>query len=464
MNPVLYYTYRTLINGFCSISSFIFFLHFLKLKEKYNDKKFKLCAVFYFISTILQIPNNIDHLNSFAWVTLLYFIFQMIFVCKTFDGNTGHKLMLFFTDKLLDVMSIGAISALSGILTYIGVNIFSDYVTPTGYLSYKFIYFFSMNLLAMPIKIISALIIEKLLKLLKKVQNLSFILVPLSFVSIFSGYIFTYYEFMSTITFVAPLVILGCVFGIIGYILMFFNYNDIKQKTIFEQRLYFAQKNQEELFKSIDILAETQNAQRRINHDYKNQLNTISMLLKQKEYDKAEKLIDNIFETVHENSSTYCANTIINATVNYKAYIANAKHIKFNTDIIAPEEIPNISEMNLCSLFSNFIDNAIEANEQIPEDERYVNIKVRCNKMMLIIQSENPVKNNIEIPKGTLPKTTKQDKDNHGLGLSIINKIARESGGLSEFTCENNIAKLYIRIVLDSEHLHELATEDYTPA
>lgn len=280
MDILLHYVYTTLINGFCTIASFIFFLHFLNLKEQYNDKKLQTCMIFYFISIFLQIPNSIDSANTFVWVTPLYFVFQIIFICKVFEGKTGYKIMLFFEDKLLDTVSMLFITSISSYLMSKGVNIFTGHITSTGYMQYNLLYLFIMNLLAIPIKIISALIIEKMMKLLKKVQNLSFVFVPLSMISIFSAYILTYFEFISKITFVPFLFILGGILGILGYILMFFNYNDLKQKTILELQLYYSNKTQSELFHSIDILTEAQNKQRKFNHDYKNQLNALSMLFK----------------------------------------------------------------------------------------------------------------------------------------------------------------------------------------
>lgn len=450
MDILLHYVYTTLINGFCTIASFIFFLHFLNLKEKYNDKKLQTCMIFYFISIFLQIPNSIDSANTFVWVTPLYFVFQIIFICKVFEGKTGYKIMLFFEDKLLDTVSMLFITSISSFLMSKGVDIFTGHITSTGYMQYNLLYLFIMNLLAIPIKIISALIIEKMTKLLKKVRNLSFIFVPLSMISIFSAYILTYFEFISKITFVPFLFILGGILGILGYILMFFNYNDLKQKTILELQLYYSNKTQSELFHSIDILTEAQNKQKKFNHDYKNQLNALSMLLKTNNYEKADSFINDILETIQQNESyTYCVNPTVNATLNYKAYIAQKNNIKLITDIVIPEETENVSEMDLCSLFSNLLDNAIEAVSRLPEEERYINIKARCNKIMLIVETQNPVKENIKVEKGKLPKTTKTNKTEHGMGLSIIEKIAKQSGGMMEFSCEGNIVKLYVRLILN---------------
>lgn len=364
--------------------------------------------------------------------------------------------MLFFEDKLLDTVSMLFITSISSYLMSKGVDIFTCHITSNVYMQYNLLYFFIMNLLAVPIKIISALIIGKMMKLLKKVRNLSFLFVPLSTISIFSAYIFTYFEFISKITFVPFLFILGGILGILGYILMFFNYNDLKQKTILELQLYYSNKTQSELFHSIDILTKAQNKQKKFNHNYKNQLNALSMLLKTKNYEKADSFINDILKTIEQNESyTYCVNPTVNATLNYKAHIAQKNNIKLITDIVIPEEIENVSETDLCSLFSNLLDNAIEAVSLLPEEERYINVKARCNKIMFIVETQNPVKENIEVEKGKLPKTTKPNKAEHGLGLSIIEKIAKQSGGMMEFSCEDKIAKLYVKLILKNNLQNE---------
>lgn len=123
---------------------------------------------------------------------------------------------------------------------------------------------------------------------------------------------------------------------------------------------------------------------------------------------------------------------------------------------MVPDETESISETDLCSLFSNLLDNAIEAVSLLPEEERYINVKARCNKIMLIVETQNPVKENIKVEKGKLPKTTKANKTDHGLGLSIIEKIAKQSGGMMEFSCEDKIAKIYVRLILNQKLQNEV--------
>lgn len=84
---------------------------------------------------------------------------------------------------------------------------------------------------------------------------------------------------------------------------------------------------------------------------------------------------------------------------------------------------------DLCTIFGNALDNAIESvTMESDPDKRLIHVSVSAQKGFLIIQMENYCGQEVIIENG-LPRTTKSDKKNHGFGLKSIRNSAKKYGG-----------------------------------
>ena len=94
--------------------------------------------------------------------------------------------------------------------------------------------------------------------------------------------------------------------------------------------------------------------------------------------------------------------------------------------------------MDLCSLFGNALDNAIESVEKLPDSEqRLIHLVVARQKGFLWIRVENTYDGAFQAD-GNLPKTTKSDARYHGYGLKSIYDTAEKYGGTAEITTQEN--------------------------
>lgn len=94
--------------------------------------------------------------------------------------------------------------------------------------------------------------------------------------------------------------------------------------------------------------------------------------------------------------------------------------------------------MDLCSLFGNALDNAIESVEKLPDSEqRLIHLVVARQKSFLWIRVENTYDGAFRAD-GNLPKTTKTDARYHGYGLKSIYDTAEKYGGTAEITTQEN--------------------------
>ena len=100
--------------------------------------------------------------------------------------------------------------------------------------------------------------------------------------------------------------------------------------------------------------------------------------------------------------------------------------------------------MDLLSILSNVIDNAIEAVIGVNID-RNINIKISKYKEYLFICISNTSNKD---PRNIIRKseTTKKDKLNHGLGFKIVKGIVEKYNGSIEYSYENNLFTIKILV------------------
>lgn len=84
---------------------------------------------------------------------------------------------------------------------------------------------------------------------------------------------------------------------------------------------------------------------------------------------------------------------------------------------------------DICSIFGNILDNAIEAVMNLEnEEDRIISIKVQKKNGMIIITTDNYYNGSIILKDG-LPMTKKDNISYHGFGLKSIKRTAKKYGG-----------------------------------
>jgi sensor histidine kinase regulating citrate/malate metabolism len=102
--------------------------------------------------------------------------------------------------------------------------------------------------------------------------------------------------------------------------------------------------------------------------------------------------------------------------------------------------------MDLCSVFGNALDNAIESALKIDDlEKRLIKIAIYSKNKLLLIRIENFFLNPLQIFNGNF-LTTKKDTQYHGYGLKSIKSIVEKYGGSVSITTNNNWFRLVILI------------------
>lgn len=130
-------------------------------------------------------------------------------------------------------------------------------------------------------------------------------------------------------------------------------------------------------------------------------------------YEAQNKTGNGVLDTVLTGKSMYCQKHQITLTC-----VADGTLLNF------------MDVMDICSIFGNALDNAIECEKRITEKEkRLIHVTVSMQKGFVLLKFENYYEGRLEFEDG-LPVTTKPDTDFHGYGLKSIKSTAQKYGGM----------------------------------
>ena len=137
----------------------------------------------------------------------------------------------------------------------------------------------------------------------------------------------------------------------------------------------------------------------------------------------------------------HTGNDFLDIIIRDKAEKAREKRIDFSA-FIDFGGVDFIEPLDISTLFGNGIDNAIEASEKLPEEQRVILVKAGKVQDFVSILIEN----NCTEEAHADGHTTKADKFLHGFGISNMKKAAEKYGGSCTTTQENG--KFTLKILL----------------
>ena len=162
-----------------------------------------------------------------------------------------------------------------------------------------------------------------------------------------------------------------------------------------------------------------------LKHDMRNLLLVTANLIEQEQPGEAARLLE---EKIHQIDKIYrlvdTDNEYANAILNQKLSEAGAVGIEARCVILTT--FAGIGNQDICSLFSNLLDNAIEAYEG-NSDTPWLEILVEGDEDALEIICRNSIYKSLRVDHNNRFLTTKAGK--HGYGSRIIRETAEKYGG-----------------------------------
>ncbi len=176
----------------------------------------------------------------------------------------------------------------------------------------------------------------------------------------------------------------------------------------------------------------------RFRHDYKNMLIAVQEMIHEGDTKGAVALLgkENSGLSSRDLQKFDTGNGIVDAILSEKQNLALSCHTQIQFEGAVPSV--KFAPTDLCVIFGNTLDNAIEACEKIPlddlPDERVIRISCRCAGGFFFIRISNPVKEDIAISHNIM-KTSKQNKAEHGFGLYSLKQAISKYNGTMNLQC-----------------------------
>ena len=194
-------------------------------------------------------------------------------------------------------------------------------------------------------------------------------------------------------------------------------------------RIYLEQEKSSQYHSQISVykmLTEQYRQSERLRHDMKNHIIALSALSRNKEWEKLDDYLKNMEGTALDTAGDLTGNKAVDAILYQKQRQAEWENIKWECDVRMPKECC-INEFDLCVLFGNILDNALEACGRMRGDEcRFINIQAKTVKKCFLIEVKNSMDKAEKFTEGC---TNKGDSQKHGIGLMNVSDVVDSYNG-----------------------------------
>lgn len=175
---------------------------------------------------------------------------------------------------------------------------------------------------------------------------------------------------------------------------------------------------------------------RLLQHDIADQLQTVQLLLDNQDTAAAKDLLGEIDRKIAANKlPVYTENAPVNAILGMKLQQGEQQGLRFDVRINLPAHVPGVKLMDLNLVFLNLLNNAMEGCAALPnQEDKCICIKASCTSERLIVKVTNPVNPDLLRTNGKRLQTTKADPEQHGMGITILQRVVKKYDG--EFLAE----------------------------
>lgn len=186
---------------------------------------------------------------------------------------------------------------------------------------------------------------------------------------------------------------------------------------------------------------EAQKETHRFRHDIRNYLVCLNMLLEEQKTEEAEKYLKSLLHDVWELSpKAVTGDEMLDCIFSAKWSRMQQEGILFEVDGVLDGGLP-WKPIDICSVFANALDNAIEACMKITEEQlREIRVSLKHTNQFYFIEMSNTVQENVDCRRllsSTISYTSKENQHLHGFGLQNMRRTVEKYGGVLRLDCQN---------------------------
>lgn len=232
--------------------------------------------------------------------------------------------------------------------------------------------------------------------------------------------------------------------------------------NLYQKNLALTEENRQKQFEQqqFELLNNTNQILRSWKHDFQNHLTTIQIMMENQKYQETQAYLNTISQDLNKSSwQVRTGNSIIDAVLTSKLPRIQDGNIEFIHSIFLPDRLP-LGSIELTSLLGNLMDNAIDACEQIPENndadtaqekrKRYIHLEIKPYNQNLFLDITNSSSGKYRYNISHTLISTKKGFG-HGIGLKRIEQMVSEADGFLQITPETDSFHVNILMPLPDE-------------
>ena len=218
-------------------------------------------------------------------------------------------------------------------------------------------------------------------------------------------------------------------------------YKEYEQKVDAERKESIIRIAVEQQAKEIEAVRQNEHALRLLRHDMRHFLNSLALLIKNAEQDKALEMVAAYTSDIDAlQVNRFCGCETVNYVLSEFASKCARKKIEFIYDIGL--DSLETDETLFCSILHNSLENAFNAQLLLPEGRRSVRLLLKTVDSKLLMAVKNPV-DTVPLFSDGLPVS---NQPGHGYGTQSIRYTTERLGGSCQFFVKDGL--FVVRVIL----------------
>lgn len=398
------------------------------------NKKLILCPICTVLAILFLELNNYDDILHTILCLMLYFILPNLIV---------HSIQ--YLSVIIGI--VGSVSLINMILNFIlSLTGLSDFIYALCHIIINTLVILCFILFSLNNNIIFSF------RLLYKNSKRIFMIIDIYIWELLClicalANLFVAYPHAQIANFVSILIVLSMVVSFISFFLLISkNMKSIHYQSVSKM----AERNIEEQVNYYNRLSQYNDDLRKFKHDYQNLQIGLLAQLKEGNIDEAIKFLNDCNSMITTYDLPFhTGSTVIDSLLFDKLQQVTDKNITINFNGTFPQNPMNTAD--LCAVFGNIIDNAIESCLNLPKSKaKNIEIFLIQKHDYIFITFMNPVLNIVEIHDNSVA-TTKDNKKDHGIGLYSVKKILKKYDGHLALNCTETTFTTNIDFQIKSE-------------
>ena len=220
-------------------------------------------------------------------------------------------------------------------------------------------------------------------------------------------------------------------------------YNEYELKVQSQQKNKIVEAVSQQQAKEIETIRQTSWETSILRHDMRLLLNNVAMSIEQNDKQTALELISGYVARVETAQlRRYCKNDTLNYIITSFESRCQREHVQCVMELKL--EDLTVDEVLFASIICNALDNALNAQQALPEEQRLVKLALKYSNERLLLSVKNPFSG--PSPLNPATQMPMSNKEGHGYGTQSIVYLTEQLGGKCQFSVEDNL--FILRVIL----------------